>query len=192
MLDKSRCGEFNDQELAVKALTDPDFYYCIVERFEEPLKRYINRLTNLSDEEVEDLLQEVFLKVYLNLNAFDSKLKFSSWLYRITHNEVISNFRKRSARRIDQQESLDDWQELASTFSQEVDFDEKLTAKQVKTVLTKLDAKYREALVLRFLEDKNYEEISDILQKPLGTVSTLINRAKKQFKEVSKKQKLSF
>ncbi|KKU55494.1 MAG: RNA polymerase sigma-70 factor, ECF subfamily, partial [Candidatus Moranbacteria bacterium GW2011_GWE2_47_10] len=42
---------------------------------------------------------------------------------------------------------------------------------------------YREVLVLKFIEDKNYREISDILEKPMGTVATLISRAKKQFRE---------
>lgn len=63
-------------------------------------------------------------------------------------------------------------------------------AAEVRDVLDELDEKYREALVLKFLEEKDYKEISDILEKPMGTVATLINRAKKQFKEkVEAKQK---
>jgi len=58
-------------------------------------------------------------------------------------------------------------------------------------MLNKLDDKYKEVLVLKFLEEKDYKEISDILQKPLGTVATLINRAKKQFKSISEEKELN-
>ena len=57
------------------------------------------------------------------------------------------------------------------------------TAKEVMDTLSEMDERYREVLVLKFIEDKNYREISDILEKPMGTVATLISRAKKQFKE---------
>ena len=53
----------------------------------------------------------------------------------------------------------------------------------VAKALSQLDDKYREVLVLKFLEQKDYKEISDILQKPMGTIATLINRAKQHFKK---------
>ena len=52
--------------------------------------------------------------------------------------------------------------------------------------------KYREVLILKFLEEKDYREISDILKKPSGTVATLINRAKKSFYEMAKEENISF
>lgn len=192
MLDKGLCSKYKDEELVAEILLDQDFYYCLVERYEKPLKRYINRITNLADEEIEDLLQDIFLKTYLNLNDFDKTLKFSSWIYRIAHNEVISNHRKRKSRHLDEHDSLEDWQELAANFSQEEQLDQQMTGEQVSQVLTLLDGKYREVLVLRFLEDRSYEEISDILRKPAGTVATLINRAKKVFKQVASDKQIAF
>ena len=66
-----------------------------------------------------------------------------------------------------------------------------ITDKQLITdILNSLDYKYKEILELKFLEEKDYREISDILKKPLGTIATLINRAKKQFKKELIKQNI--
>jgi len=54
-----------------------------------------------------------------------------------------------------------------------------------------MDIKYREVLILKFIEEKNYKEISDIIKKPQGTVATLINRAKKQFKDIAKELQIN-
>jgi RNA polymerase sigma-70 factor (ECF subfamily) len=67
----------------------------------------------------------------------------------------------------------------------------KYTGEEVRSVLNDMDERYREVLVLKFLEEKDYKEISDILEKPMGTVATLINRAKKQFKEETIKRDIA-
>ena len=83
MIQKNMCHG-SDEDLVVKTLTNQDFYYCLVIRYEKALKRYISRMTNLREAEIEDVLQDVFLKAYLNLNDFDQSLKFSSGIYRLT------------------------------------------------------------------------------------------------------------
>ncbi|MBU1089233.1 hypothetical protein KKF38_00345, partial [Patescibacteria group bacterium] len=75
--------DFLDIELVRRSLADPDEYAKIVEKYEAPLLRYLLRISNISREEGEDLLQNVFLKAYQNLRDFDTSLKFSSWIYRI-------------------------------------------------------------------------------------------------------------
>ena len=70
------------------------------------------------------------------------------------------------------------------------DLDHKYTAAEIKKILDRLDEKYREVLVLKFIESKDYQEMSDILEKPLGTVGTLISRAKEKFRELSLKKGL--
>lgn len=67
-----------------------------------------------------------------------------------------------------------------------------LASEEINKVLDLLDGKYREVLVLKFLEEKSYEEISDILKKPVGTVASMINRAKLAFKSETEKQKIKF
>jgi len=179
-----------DEELAVLALGSQAAFLYLVERYEDRLMRYIFRIAGLNQEDAEDLLQEVFIKVYKNLNNFDSELKFSSWIYRICHNQVISNYRKLKARPQNiYWEKKDDWlNNIISEFDLERETDLALDREFILKVLDKLDYKYKEVLELRFLEDRDYKEISDILKKPMGTVATLINRAKKQFQKYAKHQ----
>ncbi|KKQ46448.1 MAG: RNA polymerase sigma-70 factor, ECF subfamily [Candidatus Moranbacteria bacterium GW2011_GWC2_37_8] len=181
--------EMTDEQLVQRTLDNPDAYVFIVERYEEKLLRYIMRISAGSREDAEDTLQDVFLSAYKNLNDFDQNLKFSSWIYRIAHNKVISHFRKVTAR--PKTMTYEGDSQLLNILASEEDIarnlEKKYTAEQVRQTISQLDSRYREVLVLKFLEEKDYKEISDILQKPMGTVATLINRAKKQFKENSLK-----
>lgn len=173
--------EHSDQELVLLSRFDPEAFAGIVLRYSEKLKRYIHRLSRVSHEEAEDIAQEIFIKAYTHLNEYDDALSFSSWMYRIAHNEVISQFRKRRARGLDEQYDLDNEavQRLMSDISPAHDVDDMLRKEFVSRLLDQLPEKYRSVLVLRYLEDKSYEDISDILQKSPGTIATLLNRAKK-------------
>jgi RNA polymerase sigma-70 factor, ECF subfamily len=185
MVNFEQCENMTDEELVKQTLADKEYFLCLMKRYEKKLMNYIMRITNVSFEEAEDILQETFIKVYLNLNEFNIDLKFSSWVYRITHNQVISNHRKNLAR--PSLLILDDDNNFLNNIASDLNLSDKVDSSilkdRIKEVLAKLDEKYREVLVLKFLEEKDYKEISDILAKPMGTVATLINRAKKQFKE---------
>jgi RNA polymerase sigma-70 factor (ECF subfamily) len=182
----------SDGEIVALSLRDGGYFAILIERYEKKFFHYISRLCNCSREDIEDLLQEIFIKIYRNLNDFDPKLKFSSWVYRIAHNEVISHFRKIKARPV----SVNLEPDLAISDKTKDDFatffDRKLNKTKILQILELLDLKYKEILFLRFFEEKSYEEISDILRKPPGTVATLLSRAKKQFKDKSIKLNIEF
>jgi RNA polymerase sigma-70 factor (ECF subfamily) len=182
--------EKTDEELVALVLRNPEAYVFLVERYEVKLLRYIMRISASTKEDAEDLLQEVFLSAYRYLNDFDQDLKFSSWIYRIAHNKVISHFRKVTARPKTTTYEGDSQllNILASDEDLSRDLERKYTGEEVNSVLAEIDERYREVLVLKFLEEKDYKEISDILEKPMGTVATLISRAKKQFKEKVEKR----
>ncbi|OGM96080.1 hypothetical protein A2333_02645 [Candidatus Wolfebacteria bacterium RIFOXYB2_FULL_49_7] len=184
MTDHGQCAEKTDEELVTLTLKDRELYACLIRRYEAPLARYVWRISGYSDDDIADILQNAFISAYRNLNGFDPSLKFSSWLYRIVHNETISQHRKRRARpqTVSVEENDDVFELLASEVDVARDADRAMTAMRIRAVLDAMDPKYREVLVLKYLEDKDYREISDILQKPMGTIATLINRAKKQFK----------
>lgn len=174
-----------DEEIVALAITQKEFFGVLVERYEEKLTRYIRRLGVRSSEDIEDVLQEVFLKAYRYLNDFDTTLSFSSWIYRIAHNEAISFYRKLHVR--PEGHLIDDGDEALSLVdsgerSNEFEFDISLNSVEVKNALSKLEQKYRDVVVLRYFEHKEYEEISDILKIPTGSVGTLIHRAKKRMK----------
>jgi len=185
MITEKDCQGKTDEELVGQVLAEPDYFLCLMKRYETKLLRYIKRISNLRDEEAEDVLQDVFIKVYKNLNDFDSDLKFSSWIYRIAHNQVISNFRRNRSRPQaiwDEDDNI--LKNITEEFNIEKEIDLKILKNNINIILSQMDKKYREALVLKFLEEKDYQEISDILKKPIGTVGTLIRRAKLQFLKI--------
>ena len=80
---------------------------------------------------------------------------------------------------------------ISSDINPESDLDKKLVMEYMESVLNQLDPKYRAVLVLRYFEEKNYQEISDILQKPMGTVATLLKRAKVNLKSKIPKSRIA-
>lgn len=183
----------SDEEAVALALTDPAYFGHIVERYEERLSRYLTRLGVRNKEDREDVLQDIFIKVYKNLNAFDTDLSFSSWIYRIAHNEAISAYRKRSVR--PEGNLIDDGDTfLEYVAGKEADaerlFDEQINAKELSVALKQLDLRYRDPIILRFFEHKEYDEISDILKIPIGTVGTMIHRGKKQLASLLSAERL--
>jgi len=185
-----------DVQLVQLALRTPDAYLYLIKRYETKLTRYIHRVTSVTREETEDLLQEIFIKVYRNLNGFNQKLKFSSWIYRIAHNEIINyGYKKRALLNIIQMDPPDSDSRfaIAETHREEeagTDLKSRESHERIMQALKELPLKYREVLVLRFFDDKSYGEISDILRKPEGTVATLISRAKKKFRKIASEHQL--
>ncbi|MBN1906521.1 MAG: sigma-70 family RNA polymerase sigma factor [Deltaproteobacteria bacterium] len=185
-----------DEVLANKSLHDEDAFYLLMKRYEPLLLRYIHRMTQVNREEAEDLLQDIFIKVYRNLNGFDINLKFSTWVYRIAHNEIISQYRKTRRDRLTFE--LDDERNetsslvnfLSGTLNLEAEYLNREKSTEVATALSELAPKYREILVLRYFEELSYEEISDILRKPPGSVATLLNRAREKFKKIAERYQL--
>lgn len=158
-------------------------YAEIISRYRDKLMRYAVYLTG-DDDKAADVVQETFIKAYTNLNGFDIKKKFSSWIYRIAHNEAMSVLRKRY-RNIPIPEDAD--------FDSGIDLENDLIKKELQThtrhCLGQMPVLYREPLSLFFLEDKSYDEISDILRIPIGTVGTRINRAKVLMRKICLKLK---
>jgi len=196
-MDKKPSYEtMSDEQLVQLSLKDQDSFYYLIKRYESKILRYIKRITNISPEESEDLLQEIFIKVYRNLNRFNRKLKFSSWVYRIAHNEIINQYRKKKS----YSATIDSFTEndaadhlngfIGEALGIDNDYISRENAEKVRAALAKLPDKYREVLILRYFEDQSYREISDILRKPAGTVATLINRAKSKFRKIAQQHQL--
>ncbi len=175
------CASKTDIELVGSALLDPDRFYCLAKRYEARLLRYIISITGFSREDAEDVLQETLVKTYFNLNGFDARLKFSSWIYRIAHNQAVSEIRRRAARPVVR---VDDGllERLAGGQDRLLGAESALDAAVIARAFEALNLKYREVLTLRFFEDKDYVEIADILRKPVSTVGNLIARGRKLFR----------
>ena len=176
----------SDEELVILSMGDPSFFGELMVRYEGRMLLYIKRISAVTTEEAEDILQDSFLKAYQNLQSFDEKLSFSSWLYRIVHNETISHWRKKKIRPHGNSIFVDEefLERIAGVQDIMIDLDTEDLRSVIYTIFDKMDDRYKQILILKFIEDKSYEEIADILKKPLGTVATHINRAKKQFREL--------
>ena len=175
-----------DEALVPLAIADDRHFGLLVERYEPRLRRYVMRFINCSTEDAEDILQDTFINAYRNLNGFDTGLKFSSWIYRIAHNEAVSHLRRVTSKPAIPWED-DKLEALASEVDVERELHRTMDNATIRSAVDRLDTKYREVLVLRYFDDKSYEEISDILRKPTGSVSSLITRAKRLLaKEVEK------
>lgn len=151
-----------------------DDYRFLMQRYDAKLTRYVRSILPRT-RDVDDIVQTVFIKAYTNLPAFTPSLSFSSWIYRIAHNEAVNHARSGLFRHI---VSLGDWLDLGREDDTQDEMDREILARQLTDCLDGLDIKYREPLVLYYLEDKPYDEISDILRIPVRAVGVRLHRAK--------------
>lgn len=194
-MDKNISGignEHTDEKLCrLVQQGDTEYFGIIVKRYESKMKRYATRFL-LNKEESEDIVQDIFIKAYQNIQSFQTSKKFSSWLYRIAHNELINTIRKRQRK---------SWLSLdldalfphpVSTENPSRDTEQEITKEMTNRCLSKLSAKYREVLILYYLQDLSYREIADILHVPISTVGIRIKRGKDALRNICNKQGISY
>ncbi|MEZ4180257.1 MAG: RNA polymerase sigma factor [Candidatus Doudnabacteria bacterium] len=172
-----------DEEIAQQILkaTNQDqqsqMFAVLVERYQSKMQNYGRRLL-FDHSDIEDVVQEIFLKAYVNFRSYDPTRKFSTWLYRIAHNEFINHGKKFSRQIVDyfDLEVVFPW--FKSSQNVESDFDQQELLESLEQYIEKLDFKYREPLLLSVQEQLSYQEISDVLRIPVSTVGVRINRAR--------------
>ena len=177
-------SSLDDGALVAAALRDKQAFSMIVRRYEPPLSRYVRRLLGRSGQSVDDVLQDVFIKVYVNLNDYDRSRPFSPWIYRIARNEALSFLRKRRAEPylLSGEEGMLMLERVLDEPTVLEVLDRSRIGTWIRKLIAGLDPSYRDVFVLRYLEEKSYEEISEILEIPMGTVATNINRGKRRLK----------
>ncbi len=175
-----------DEELAQLVIADANALVVLIRRYESRLLSYIKRISGSSVEDAEDILQESFMDAYKHIANFDPSLKFSSWIYRIVHNRTISAYRKKKKEMGDMSIDADDdafKRMMAAGDDTSRLADQNLTAEMVKKIMKEMPERDRTVLILAYMEEKTYDEISDILRAPPGTVATWIRRAKQKFQK---------
>ena len=191
IVTKEICNELSDNEIVKKSLDNVDYFSCLYDKYEPSLLRYIKRITLVDDDQAKDILQEAFIKIWINLREFNPKMKLSSWIYRIVHNETISFWRKNKSYGKDKKDKLDDNLFIDFSFDSSDEENEK-KYKLTYEILELLPLKYKSILILKFIENMSYQEISDVLRIPEGTVAVRINRAKKKFMDITSEKHISF
>jgi RNA polymerase sigma-70 factor (ECF subfamily) len=175
-------SEKTDEEIIeIVRKKDKEVYREIIKRYEDKLTRYVGYL--VSDEaEAADVVQETFIKAYIYINSFNTRKKFSSWIYRIAHNGAMNELKKNKKKVPMEGVELDSGTDL------EKEFIVKELKEDAHNCLKKMQVIYSEPLTLYFLEDKTYEEISDILRIPTGTVGARISRGKAVMKKICQRK----
>jgi RNA polymerase sigma-70 factor (ECF subfamily) len=149
----------------------------LIERYEAKLKRYARKFLSRPDD-IEDLVQDVFIKSYTNIQSFDASQKFSPWVYRIAHNIFVNELRRkeRSGYGIFDIDTL--LPQLASTNTADEQALSTELQEEMENLLERLPPKYREVLVLFYYQELSYQEISEVLEIPKTTVGVRITRGR--------------
>lgn len=157
----------------------------IVRRYERPVLNLVARLVQ-DRAAAEDLSQDTFLKVFRSLGGYDARWRFSAWILKIAHNTALDFLRRQRPYLVplDEPGSGDRpavGERLADTRTEAPDAAVQRTtlAQAVDAAIDRLRPEYRQVLVLRYQEELEYDEISRVLELPLGTVKTFIHRARR-------------
>ncbi|MDP4183290.1 MAG: RNA polymerase sigma factor [Bacillota bacterium] len=158
---------------------DNSAFEVIINSFQKPLFRYCyHMLGNISD--AEDTLQEIFIKVYNNLSSYKSSTNFSAWVYTISYNHCV-NFlsRKKLFLFLPLPEGLNKGNSNIGDSLTDMEY-----GKELNSALKILASKDRTILILRCVEEKSYDEISDIVKLKQSAVRKRYERAKKKLKAI--------
>jgi RNA polymerase sigma-70 factor (ECF subfamily) len=173
--------KLSDNELAILVREYPQLFNQIADRYRRKLCAYFLRIER-NWEEVEDLVQDVFLKACENLHSYNPSQEFSYWIFSIAHNTAVNYVKQVSLKKSVSLESITEFEDKLGIPSLEENPDQlcmrKEINKEVDDVIKKLPAEYKKVLILRYYYSKSYREISKILGKSMGAIGTLIRRAK--------------
>jgi RNA polymerase sigma-70 factor (ECF subfamily) len=163
----------------------------LVERYQARLLNFVYRTVG-DRERAEDLVQEVFVRVYRHLARFDRSKKFSTWIYTIASNLAKNELRNRSRNPLVYFQTMTSgWEdedrplEFEDTTARPDDaFDRRHLRELVDAAVRRLPSHHRQVFVLRELEGRSYEEIAEMTNCNLGTVKSRLNRARSAFAEI--------
>jgi len=190
--DRQELGEWTDAELVAQYLAGHRFAFQeLVGRYQERLLNFIHRTIGDRDR-AEDLVQETFVRVYRHMHRFDQTKKFSTWIYTISSNLAKNELRNRSRNPLVLfQTIMKNWdadhRELEfedSTYCPDDLFRKRHLRTKVEAAVAELPEHHRVVFVLREMEGKTYDEISEITGVTLGTVKSRLNRARNRFAKI--------
>jgi len=196
--DDASQSSLQDESYVRSALKgDQKAFKKLTEKYQRPLQYHVSRMVK-EGEQIEDLVQEAFVKAFDNLESYNTNYAFSTWLYRITTNHTIDYLRKKKLKTtsIDKPIKTRDGE-----LSFELPDDDAVTdrsiikrerRKIITTAIENLPDKYRQVIEMRHIEELSYQEISDKLDLPLGTVKAHIFRAREMLYKALKDKRHKF
>ena len=191
-LERQALHDLDDGRLVFQHLAgDPQAFGTLVDRYQTRLLNFINRTIG-DRERAEDLVQEVFIRVFRHLHRFDQTKKFSTWIYTIASNLAKNELRNRSRNPLVLFQTIKKhWEadhrplQFEDATARPDDLYRKRFLKDaVEKCVAGLPGHHREVFVLRELEGRSYAEISEITGCNLGTVKSRLNRARNSFAQL--------
>ncbi len=176
---------------------DEEAFSGLVQKYKKPLHFHILKMIK-AEEQVEDLVQEAFSKAFNSLDSYRSTYAFSTWLYRIATNHTIDYLRKKKLQTVSMNEPLNrgEGEMKLQIPDEKAQADRRILRKQRQNIVRKaiedLPNKYRNVIHLRHMQEKSYQEISEELTLPLGTVKAHIFRAREMLYKALKDQRGEF
>ncbi|MFJ5716802.1 RNA polymerase sigma factor SigW [Neobacillus sp. NPDC093127] len=167
---------------------DQDAFGEIVEIYKNSVYQLCFRMLG-NRHEAEDMAQEAFIRAYVNIHTFNQDLKFSTWLFRIATNLCIDRIRKKKPdyyldAEVAGTEGLTMYSQIPDkTPLPENEVESLELHETIQMEILKLPEKYRSAIVLKYIEELSLNEISEILDLPLGTVKTRIHRGREALRQ---------
>ncbi|RHW35032.1 RNA polymerase sigma factor SigW [Lysinibacillus yapensis] len=167
---------------------DQSAFSDIVNLYQHKLYQICYRMLG-NQQEAEDISQEAFVRAYINLHTFDQKRKFSTWLYRIGTNLCIDRIRKKKPdyyldAEVAGTDGLNMYSQIASKEQLPEETVQQLELQdRIQYEIGRLPDKYRSVIVLKYIEELSLQEISEILDMPLGTVKTRIHRGREALRK---------
>ena len=165
--------------------------------FDELVNLYAKKIINMSysllydAEEAQDAAQEVFIKIYKNINSFRGESSVSTWIYRITRNVCCDILRKRKNTNVisldfeDKEGHKNEPQDLSPTPSEVAEKNER--DEFLRKSIASLDEVYKTVITLYDIEGLSYEEIAEVMKCPVGTVKSRIYRARDALRKLLEK-----
>lgn len=190
MITKTKEGKkssITDEQLIARfQLGDVQAFDILVRRYKDQLLNFIYRFVgNRSD--AEDIVQETFLRVYKNKHYYKEIAKFSTWVYTIAGNLAKTELRRRKRHKIFSVSNFineeRDYDIPDKEHSPEKKVDSSIQETIIQKAIEKLPIKFKEVIILRDIQGFAYEEISQILNIPLGTVKSRVNRGRLKLQE---------
>ncbi|MDQ0163441.1 RNA polymerase sigma factor SigW [Bacillus alveayuensis] len=167
---------------------DQDAFADIVDLYKDKIYQLCYRMLG-NAHEAEDIAQEAFIRAFINIHSFDTKKKFSTWLYRIATNLSIDRIRKKKPdfyldAELSGTERLTMYSQIASNdLLPEEELESMEIQDTIQKEILKLPEKYRSVIVLKYIEELSLQEISEILNVPIGTVKTRIHRGREALRK---------
>ncbi len=178
---------YTDEELIARFQEgDEQAYTELVNRYRDKLMTFVYRFVN-DMEQAEDIIQDTMLKLYTHKHYYRNIAKFSTWIYTIAGNLAKTELRKRKNRKVTNisQMGPEDLDYELPSVAPETDevVQSEYIEKKIQAAIQNLPLHFRTVTILRDIQELSYEEISKIVEVPLGTVKSRINRARLQLQK---------